>query len=106
MPDLAADIDEQLRCPTCNAAQVWSDECRRCKSDLRLLRRVVIARRQLRDEALRALRNGHYSEALNNAQLAFDLYPDDPGKRLLATCELLAGNWLRAMLLARDDQSP
>ncbi|MDB5388864.1 MAG: hypothetical protein JWM11_4510 [Planctomycetaceae bacterium] len=102
MPDLATDISESLRCPTCNAAQTWSDECRRCKSDLRLLRRVVEARRQHRELALRALRDGHYSTALAEAQQVHDLYPDPGSKRLLATCNLLAGNWQQALVLARD----
>jgi hypothetical protein len=103
MPDLAADITESLRCPTCNAAQAWSDECRRCKSDLRLLRRVVESRRSHREAALGALRDGQFTSALMHAQQAHDLYPDANSKRLLATCHLLAGNWLQAMLLAKSE---
>ena len=29
---------DQVRCPTCRALQEWSDTCRRCRSDLSLLR--------------------------------------------------------------------
>lgn len=103
MPDLATDISESLRCPTCNATQTWSDECRRCKSDLRLLRRVIEARRLHRENALRAIRDNQFPTALVEAQQAYDLYPDSNSRRLLATCHLLAGNWLQAMMLARDE---
>ncbi len=30
----------QCRCPTCGAVQTWRDECRRCHTDLTLLRQV------------------------------------------------------------------
>jgi hypothetical protein len=103
MPDLATDISESLRCPTCNAVQAWSDECRRCKSDLRLLRQVVESRRLHRENAFLALRQGHYATALVEAQQSHDLYPDANSKRLLATCHLLAGNWLQATLMANSD---
>ena len=29
-----------MRCPTCRAEQEWSDNCRRCRCDLQLLREV------------------------------------------------------------------
>jgi hypothetical protein len=105
MPDLASNISESLRCPTCNAVQAWSDECRRCKSDLRFLRHVVESRQLHRESALVALRRGHYAAALIEAQQAYDLYPDPDSKRLLATCHLLGGNWLQAMLMGSAESS-
>ena len=105
MASSAADISQTLRCPTCNASQVWSDECRRCKSDLRFLRQVVEAQRAHHHFALQAFAQGRYLTALVEAQHAYDLYPDAEGRQLLASCHLMAGNWQQAVQLAADATS-
>jgi len=105
MADSTTDINESLRCPTCNAAQAWSDECRRCKSDLSLLRRVIQSRQQFCEFALHAIREQRYFAALDAAQRAHELYPDTNSRRLLASCQMLTGNWLQAVRLAREESS-
>jgi len=55
----------ECRCPTCRNVQPWSDECRRCGTDLSLLRRlaeesvrlqrVLLAAMTARDDALAEL---------------------------------------------------
>lgn len=42
------DAQGGVRCPTCHAEQEWSDVCRRCKCDLRLLRSMAEACRRHR----------------------------------------------------------
>jgi len=87
---------EQMRCPTCNAQQAWSDECRRCKCDLSLLHRLWRRGRGLRTACLRRLRAGRPAEALPYAQQYRFLDPED-ASRLLAACHLLSGNWTQAL---------
>jgi len=55
----------ECRCPTCRKVQPWSDECRRCGTDLSLLRRlteesarlqrVLLAAMTARDDSLAEL---------------------------------------------------
>ena len=47
-----------VRCPTCRALQEWSDACRRCRSDLRLLRASAAAYERSRRACLEAVRSG------------------------------------------------
>ena len=87
---------EPTRCPTCNAQQAWSDECRRCKCDLSLLHRLWRRGRALRSACLRELRAGRPAQALPYAQQYCFLGPED-APRLLAACYLLSGNWAKAL---------
>lgn len=87
---------ETMRCPTCRAAQVWSDTCRRCKCDLRLLREVADGYAELRRQCLSNLRHKRTHAALELAQRCCALRNDDETRRLLAVCELLNGNWASA----------
>jgi hypothetical protein len=91
-----APMTVEMRCPTCNAQQAWSDECRRCKCDLSLLHRLWRRRRRLRDACLRRLRAGRPAEARAYAEQYRSLSPDD-GMRLLAVCHLLSDNWTQAL---------
>ncbi len=91
----------QVRCPTCNARQDWSDACRRCQCDLTFLRSAMDACRRSRRRALWHLRAGRLSEALRHARRACTLAPDQRSTRLLAVCYLLSGNWTQAILVAR-----
>lgn len=90
-----------VRCPTCHARQEWSDTCRRCKCDLRLLRSVVEAGREARRRCLLLLRAGRVTEALRQARRGDALCSDRRSARLLAVCYLLCGNWVKAAVLAR-----
>lgn len=90
-----------MRCPTCRAEQEWSDTCRRCKTDLRLLRSMDEACRNIRAAVLRHLRDGRHADALHTAQHLSLLSRDDATARLLAVCYLLCGQPERALRVAR-----
>ena len=87
---------ETMRCPTCRASQVWSDVCRRCKSDLRLLRELTEKYAALRARCLSNLRHNRTRAALANARECLTLRDDTDTRRLLAVCELLNENWATA----------
>ena len=84
---------ETMRCPTCAAVQVWSDACRRCKSDLRLLREAADEYAAQRRQCLINLRQNRNRAALDQARRCFALRDGEEAHRLLAVCELLNGNW-------------
>ena len=90
-----------VRCPTCRAEQEWSDTCRRCKSDLRLLRTLTSAYQQNHRACLEHLRQGHRTEALRAARRCHQIKPDTESRRLLALAALHGGDWATAADLAR-----
>ncbi|HZW32217.1 MAG TPA: hypothetical protein VFF52_16010 [Isosphaeraceae bacterium] len=92
---------EGLRCPTCGARQAWTDTCRRCKSDLRLLREALAAYQRHRRCGLRDLQSGRLGSALRHARRCQELRPGPESRRLLVVCQLLRGDWLEAVDLAR-----
>ena len=103
MSPLQPSIDPtNVRCPTCRANQPWSDTCRRCKSDLRLLREFARAYEIDRQACLAALRDGRPREAELAARRCLGISPDAEGRRLLALAALQAGDWARAAELARS----
>ena len=91
-----------VRCPTCRVTQEWSDTCRRCKCDLRLLRAAAESSRQIRRRCLEALRAGRRREASHLARHRHWLRPDGESRRLMALCALLRGDWATAVALAHD----
>ena len=91
-----------VRCPVCRAGQEWSDTCRRCKCDLRLLRAAAEDYRLSRRHCLRALRAGDPGAALDSAQHCYQLQPCPDARRLLALAALLQQDWPTAAALARD----
>ena len=91
---------ETMRCPTCRASQGWSDTCRRCKSDLLLLREFTEKYAALRARCLSNLRYNRTHAALANARECLELRDDTESRRLLAVCELLNENWAAAHLHA------
>ncbi len=96
-------IDPQtVRCPTCRAMQPWSDTCRRCKSDLRLLREFAEAYEQSRRACLDHLRHGRLREARVAATRCLELSPDPASRRLLALVALRSGDWPAALALGGD----
>jgi hypothetical protein len=87
---------ETMHCPTCRAVQAWSNTCRRCKSDLQLLRQVAEECTAVRRECLFNLRHNRTDAALELARHCFALNDDVDSRRLLAVCELLNANWTLA----------
>jgi hypothetical protein len=89
-----------VRCPTCRAEQDWSDTCRRCKSDLGLLRALASAYRRNRRACLEHLRDGNSGEALRAARRCDQIKADTESRRLLALAALQGGDWATAADLA------
>lgn len=100
-----SDCEATLVCPTCRAAQIWSNECRRCKSDLRDLHAVWQASERERRACLRALRSGDLERALQHARTYHSFDPGDDANRLLTVCHLHRGDWLLACKLQMRRQS-
>jgi len=90
-----------MTCPTCGAAQDWSDACRRCRCELVLLRRVADTARAERQRCLQSFHAGRVSEALGHARRLVAISPDPSAVRLLAVCHLMLGNWSAATTLGR-----
>jgi hypothetical protein len=82
-----------LRCPTCGAKQAWTDTCRRCRSDLRLLHEALAAYQRHRRSSLSALNSGRLASAIRHARRCQELRPGPESYRLLAVCQLLRGDW-------------
>ncbi|HMB04478.1 MAG TPA: Uma2 family endonuclease [Isosphaeraceae bacterium] len=91
----------RVRCPTCRAVQEWSDTCRRCKSDLRLLREFAADYERSRRACLERLRAGHPREARYFARRCHALRAGAESRRLLALAALHCGDWPTAAALAR-----
>src|SRR3954452_24834975 len=92
---------DQVRCPTYRAVQEWSDTCRRCRCDLRLLRSAQAAYDSLRRECLAQLDACQPDLALGHALRCVELRPDAESRRLLALCALVREDWETALRLAR-----
>ncbi|MDR1140506.1 MAG: hypothetical protein LBL62_02360 [Planctomycetaceae bacterium] len=58
----------KCRCPSCGAEQVWQDECRRCRTDLRELRLLNENSLLLEQKLTDALDIGDYRQAVRYAQ--------------------------------------
>jgi len=92
---------EGLRCPTCGARQGWSDTCRRCKSDLRLLGDAIEAYDRHRRSTLLDIDAGRLDTALRHARRCHELWPGPESHRLLAVCQFLRGDWVDAVEIAQ-----
>jgi hypothetical protein len=90
-----------VRCPTCRAVQEWSESCRRCKSDLRLLRTLADAYARRRHACLAQLRAGDGRAARESAAHCHALRPGAESRRLLALAALACGDWPAAAAWAR-----
>jgi hypothetical protein len=93
---------KSVHCPTCRAAQEWSDTCRRCKCDLRLLRALSASYQNSRTRCLLALRARRPAEALRWARRCWELCADAESRRLVALCALVVGDWPTALAFGRD----
>ena len=54
---------EVCRCPTCGATQPWQDECRRCGTELTLLRQLTEEAMELRNDWTIAMSTGDFQKA-------------------------------------------
>jgi hypothetical protein len=99
MPD---NSESTVRCPTCRAQQAWSDTCRRCKCDLRLLYATDQSYHHSRARCLDALHAGRADAAMVDAQTCLQIRPDEESRKLLAVCALLKGDWPTAIKLALE----
>jgi hypothetical protein len=101
MPGALSPLPATLRCPTCRAVQEWSDTCRRCKCDLRLLRSVADAYQAEYARCLVELELGRTAAGLAAARRCLQLWPRPESHQLLAVCALLHGDWPTALDAAR-----
>lgn len=92
----AADTESTMRCPTCNAEQAWSNECRRCKCDLTLLRGARLVCRRARAQCLQHLCDGQFASALRSARQYHKFEASADAAKLVAVCHLLAGDYAAA----------
>jgi hypothetical protein len=92
---------KRVCCPTCRATQEWSESCRRCRSDLRLLRAAVVAYDNHMRRCILELDAGRPDLALNHARRCHELRPDAQSRRMLALCALLLEDWKTALELAQ-----
>ncbi len=79
----------QFDCPTCGAASQTGPECRRCRTDLRLIERIEQARSAEFKELASALCDRRWADALASAEFIHRLRQDPVSFRLLAVCQLL-----------------
>jgi hypothetical protein len=91
----------EMSCPTCNARQKWSSQCRRCKCDLSMLFDVWKTSRLARSRCLAHLRAGRLVPALRAARRYRSLCPGSESIRLLAVTQLVSGSWAEALVTAR-----
>lgn len=91
------DVQQEMTCPTCGARQVPSDACRRCQSDLRIVRSVHGQWEHARRECLALLASRRLKRATEAARRVHALSPDEASLRLLATCYILQGNFSAAL---------
>lgn len=94
-------MDDRLRCPTCGAEQEPSDVCRRCKCDLALLRAAWSAAAASRRKCMAALKAGDPEAAVRQARRLYAMKADAEAAKLLAVCQLLAGDEAAAWSSAR-----
>ncbi len=90
----------QMRCPTCGAQQAWSDECRRCRCDLSLLRQCRRACDAHRRQCLRHLAQGRPDRALRHARHYAALAGAAAAAPLVGVCLLLCQDWRAALVTA------
>ncbi len=94
---------ESFRCPTCNARQEPSPECRRCKCDLTLLLASLQRCQRLYDCCLRSLGDKDLDAAERLAIQRWELAPDQDAARLLAITYLLQGRYQAALDIGVND---
>ncbi len=84
---------QEMVCPTCDARQTWSDECRRCKTDLSLLRQIWQMAEAERRRCLRELAAGRPRQAQRHARRYATYVGHAEASRLVGVCNLLCEDW-------------
>ena len=92
-----------FRCPTCNARQEPSAECRRCKSDLSMLIAARQECKRLYEDCLLQLSKGHADAAEQTALRRWTLSADQDAARLLSMTYLLQGRFQAALDISEID---
>ncbi len=96
---------DQVRCPTCRALQEWSDTCRRCRSDLSLLRAACSTHLDHRRNCILQLDAACPDLALGHALRCHEIDPGPDSLRLLALCAMARNEWETALeLIQQADQ--
>ena len=91
-----------MRCPTCGARhQEHVDQCRRCKCDLTLLRRLLEEQERLLCVFHESLKENQPEEALRAARELHRIEPNEESARRLALAYLHAGDFPTATRWAR-----
>ena len=93
-------VQDEMCCPTCKARQAWSDECRRCKCDLSLLRQYRQVCEAQRYRCLWELCAGRPKRALRHAKRYAKMVGADEAARFLAVCHLRRRDWPKAIAVA------
>ncbi|MHB8899007.1 MAG: hypothetical protein ACYC6Y_09700 [Thermoguttaceae bacterium] len=98
--------EDEMLCPACKACQAWSDECRRCKCDLSLLKEWHAACEAVRRRCLVELGRGSSKRALRYARRYALLAGGAEASRLLGVCQLLSGNWAESCASLGEGTDP
>ena len=89
-----------MRCPICRAEQEWSDSCRRCRGDLRLLRACRDRLAELALGCFQALAENRPAEAHRLASELLALDPSLESQRLFAASAFANGDYAAAVRAA------
>ena len=92
---------DQVRCPTCRALQEWSDSCRRCRCDLRLLRAACSAHQITAAVAFSNSTPASRTSPWATLCAVTNCLPGADSLRLLALCALAREEWETALELAQ-----
>jgi len=97
-----------MHCPVCCAALDSAPQCRRCRADLTLLRRLEEERCRLLAEARSRLviQSTETTPALDVAERAHRLRPDTESRRLLAISHLLGRDFAKAWHYYQEQRLP
>ena len=80
---------KECRYPTCGAVQSWRDECRRCGTDISLLRRLADESRRLQGELL---------DAQDTGNSYFNASANSLGVLLWAACAISESNAIGSVI--------
>ncbi|MDR1962188.1 MAG: hypothetical protein LBQ50_00200 [Planctomycetaceae bacterium] len=76
----------ECHCPVCGAVQTWRDECRRCRTDLGVLRLLNEEIRLLNRKLVCALKDGDFRLAERVAQKLEQIDPNPLNETVLKFC--------------------
>ncbi|MDR1385260.1 MAG: hypothetical protein LBJ67_15640 [Planctomycetaceae bacterium] len=65
----------ECRCPVCGAEQAWQNECRRCRTDIRILRQLANEAYSLQRRCFEALMADDHARAKKAAEQLAQIHP-------------------------------